>query len=85
MEIDSTKYTYNSRNNVISFSAKLFDDVCLEITVPTTIPQEVTVYALRSDGESIKQTTDITMSENVIYVKLSNAFTCVKSKGFPKV
>lgn len=66
--------------NSLAFNVKQFDDLILEVGVLPTFPtnQTITLYGYREDKQVIKQSDNITISDNKLYVKLSNSFTCVE-------
>lgn len=72
-----------SNPSILNFTVKKFDDILMEVEVISSAPinldhQSVVLYGLRSDGERLKQTDNIQINEDKLYVNLSNAFTCVK-------
>lgn len=83
LDINLDNAMYNNSLKVLNFTIKKFDDVLMEVGFTSSDPlfelptQEIVIYGLRSDKERLKQTDNIQINEGKLYVKLSNAFTCV--------
>lgn len=75
-----------NKGNSLNFTAKKFDDILMEVGVKSSDPsfnlseQEIIFQGIRSDGERLKQTDNIEINNDILYIKVSNAFTCVVGK-----
>lgn len=75
-----------SNPHILNFTVKKLDDILMEVGVKSSDPslnidqQSIVLYGLRSDGERLKQTDNISINNDIIYIKVNNAFTCIKGK-----